>query len=117
MIDAKASSGQGKIDSNAVKISFPNGNVVSLFRASDGSLAGSTSPKDGTPGVTLVFAKGAAGATAAAPSAAAGSDKTCPYHQLVAKGHGPTLHANSGDVVVTHEGQMKCVNGRLMPVN
>jgi hypothetical protein len=115
-IDTKTSSGQGKLDSNAVTITFPNGNVVSLLRANDGGLAGSTAPKDGSPGITLVFAKGNA-ASAAAPSAAAGSDKTCTYHMPVPKGVGPTVHANSGDVVVTREGQMKCVNGRLIPVN
>ena len=116
-VDAKASSGQGKIDGNGVTVAFKNGNNVSLFRASDGSLAGSTTPENGGPGIALVFVKGAASATAATPPAAAGSDKTCAYHQPVPKGQGPIMHANNGDVVVTREGQVKCVNGRMMPVN
>jgi hypothetical protein len=120
-IDDKVSRGQGKVDNNAVTITFPNGNIVSLFHASDGSLAGSTTPKDGTPGINLVFAKGGTGAAAApgpAPAAAAaGSGQTCKYNQLVTKGHGPIVQAKDGDVVVTREGERKCVNGRLMPVN
>jgi len=118
-IDDKVSRGQGRLDNNAVTITFPNGNVVSLVRASDGRLAGSTTPRDGTPGINLVFAKGGTDA-AAAPAAAAstaGSGHTCKYNQLVAKGRGPIVQAEDGDVVVTREGQRKCVNGRLMPVN
>ena len=57
-VDAKASSGQGKIDGNGVTVAFKNGNNVSLFRASDGSLAGSTTPENGGPGIALVFVKG-----------------------------------------------------------
>lgn len=112
-IDAKASSGQGKINANAITIAFPNGNILSLFRGSDGSLAGNTSPKDGSPGITLVFAKGGA----AVLGSAAGSDKTCPYHAPARQGLGPLFHAKDGDVVVTRDGQRKCVSGRLIPVN
>ena len=117
-INDKVSRGQGKLDNNAVTITFPNGNIVSLFRASDGSLAGSTTPKDGTPGINLVFAKGTGAAAAPAPAAAAaGSGQTCKYNQPVAIGRGPSVQAKDGDVVVTREGERKCVNGRLMPVN
>jgi hypothetical protein len=85
-IDDKVSRGQGKLDNSTVTITFPNGNIVSLVRASDGSLAGSTTPKDGTAGINLVFAKGGTGAAAApAPAAtAARSDRTCKYNQMVA---------------------------------
>jgi hypothetical protein len=113
-INDKASSGQGKINANAVTIAFPNGNTVSLFRGSDGSLAGTTAPKDGSPGITLVFAKGGA---AQLGSPAGDSDKTCPYHTPVRQGLGPLFHAKDGDVVVTRDGEKKCVSGHLIPVN
>ena len=116
-IEDKVSSGQGKIDNNTVSILFPNGNIVSLIRASNGSLAGSTTPKDGTPGITLVFAKADAASAAASGPSTAGSDKTCPYKMPVPKGQGPTVQAKDGDVVVTRAGEMRCVNGRLLPVN
>ncbi len=117
-VDGKPGRGQGKIDNNAVTITFPNGNVVSLFRASNGNLAGSTAPGDRSLGTAVVFAKGdAASAAAMTPPAAAGSDKTCAYHQPVPRGNGPLMHAKDGDVVVTRAGPVKCVNGRMMPAN
>jgi hypothetical protein len=107
--------GTGKVDDNAVTISFPNGNTFDLFRASDGSLAGSNATKDGSIGPTLVFIKGVSGKAAAAP--ASGSGKGCDYHPPAKHGVGATLHANDGEEVIARLGQFKCVDGRLMREN
>src|SRR5579863_227377 len=45
--DGHRATGQGKVDGNAVTISLPNGNIVNLFRTTDGNLAGTIAGKDG----------------------------------------------------------------------
>lgn len=106
---------KGTVDKNAVNIVLGNGTKIALFRASDGSLAGSTTTKDGAPGINLVFAKGIPGAAPAVQ--ASGSGQGCDYKGLSTVGVAPTLHANDGDEVAMRLGRFKCVNGRLMREN
>ncbi|HEY1503186.1 MAG TPA: hypothetical protein VGF92_02740 [Stellaceae bacterium] len=111
-IDGKQGVGRGKIDDNAITIEFPNGNSVSLFRASDGTLAGSIENKDGSPGATLVFAKdGTTPAIAAPPS---DSGRGCQYRSPSPGGGGAaTLQAKDGEEVVARLGRFRCVDGKL----
>jgi len=117
-IAGQQSRGQGKVDGNAVTITFANGNSISLFRASDGSLAGSNANTNGAPGITFVFAKSAAAATAnAAPAAPGGGGEGCVYHPIGTGTSGTTLHAQEGDQVVTRLGVLRCINGKLQKPN
>jgi len=112
-IDGKKSRGQGKIDNNAITINFNNGSSVSLFRASDGGLAGSVETKDGAPGATLVFAKLGPPAAAANAKPASGSGQTCHYRPPGVKIGGQMLEAKDGEEVDAHKGRFRCVNGKL----
>ncbi len=116
-VDDKKINAQGKIDNNAVTINLPNGNSVSLFRASDGSLAGGSENKDGSPGTTLVFAKGEAGAVAASASLPSGGGQGCQYRPMSTGGSGATLTAKDGEEVVARLGRFRCVNGKLQRLN
>jgi hypothetical protein len=115
IVENRKISGQGKIDSNAVTINFPNGNSVSLFRASDGTLAGSTANKDGS-GATLVFAKNGSAPATASTAPRAGGGLGCQYRSGGARGGGMEM-AKDGDQVVARSGIFRCVNGNLQRVN
>lgn len=108
--DGHPSRAQGKVDGNAVAISFPNGNTANLFRTTDGNLAGTTARQDGTPGATLLFTKSGAAASIGVQG------KGCEYRMpQQRRAGGGTQEASNGDVVVTSQGMRKCVNGKLVP--
>jgi hypothetical protein len=117
-LNGNAFPAKGTVDtSNAVNIALGNGTKISLFRSSDGSLAGTSAQKDGSSGANFVFVKSGSAAAAAATTAPSGSGQGCDYKPVVTKGQSPTLRASDGDEVVTHLGVFRCTNGRLVRSN